>query len=91
MERQETIRMDEPKSLWNMSYILALVISTITAFSFYLNQSLLAGYLQSPEIGISAQVAGVIVGLFSFTSLFCHRMADPAGAGWPASVLQRDF
>ena len=48
METQETIRVNEPKSLWNMSYILALVISTITAFSFYLNQSLLAGYLQSP-------------------------------------------
>ena len=80
MEKQEAVQSNEPKSLWNMSYILALVISTITAFSFYMNQSLLAGYLQSPEIGISAQVAGVIVGLFSFTSLFsrpfCGIMAD---------------
>ena len=72
METQEKVQTNEPKSLWNLSYILALVISTITAFSFYMNQSLLAGYLQSPEIGISAQVAGVIVGLFSFTSLFCR-------------------
>ena len=72
MENREAQQLTEPKSLWNKSYILALVISTITAFSFYMNQSLLAGYLQSPEIGISAQVAGVIVGLFSFTSLFCR-------------------
>ena len=62
----------EPESLWNLSYILALVISTVSAFSFYMNQSLLAGYLQSPEIGITAQAAGVIVGLFSLTSLFCR-------------------
>lgn len=72
MEKENLGLPDEPKSLWNLSYILALVISTITAFSFYMNQSLLAGYLQSPEIGITAQVAGVIVGLFSFTSLFCR-------------------
>ena len=80
MEKTETLQTTEQKSLWNHSYILALVISTITAFSFYMNQSLLAGYLQSPEIGITAQVAGVIVGLFSITSLvcrpFCGIMAD---------------
>lgn len=66
------VQTNEPRSLWNYSYIIALVISTITAFSFYMNQSLLAGYLQSPEIAITAQVAGVIVGLFSLTSLFCR-------------------
>lgn len=61
-----------PEKLWNASYIFALAVSTFTAFSFYMNQSMLAGYLQSDGIGLTAQLAGVIVGLFSMTSLFCR-------------------
>lgn len=72
MEKKKEAIQGEPGSLWNLSYILALVISTVSGFSFYMNQSLLAGYLQGPEIGITAQTAGVIVGLFSLTSLFCR-------------------
>lgn len=72
MEKEKEAIRGEPGSLWNLSYILALVISTVSGFSFYMNQSLLAGYLQGPEIGITAQTAGVIVGLFSLTSLFCR-------------------
>ena len=72
MEKEKEAIRGEPGSLWNLSYILALVISTVSGFSFYMIQSLLAGYLQGPEIGITAQTAGVIVGLFSLTSLFCR-------------------
>ena len=63
-----------PEKLWNASYILALTVSAFTAFSFYLNQSMLAGYLQGDGIGLTAQLAGVIVGLFSMTSLFCRPL-----------------
>ena len=44
-----------PEKLWNASYIFALAISTFTAFSFYMNQSMLAGYLQSGGIGMTLQ------------------------------------
>ena len=80
MEKKKEAIQGEPGSLWNLSYILALVISTVSGFSFYMNQSLLAGYLQGPEIGITAQTAGVIVGLFSLTSLFLQAfLRDPGG------------
>ena len=69
---ENRLETNAPEKLWNASYIFALVVSTFTAFSFYMNQSMLAGYLQSDGIGLTAQLAGVIVGLFSMTSLFCR-------------------
>lgn len=64
--------------LWNRSYILVLLISTMSAFSFYMVATIMSKYLVG--IGISIALAGFIVGLFSLTSLFsrpfCGLMVD---------------
>lgn len=57
--------------LWNTGYIMILLVSTLSAFSFYTNQTILSKYL-TDEIGVAMSVAGMIVGLFSLTSLFCR-------------------
>ena len=60
----------EPKKLWNRQYILVLLLNILNAFSFYMVVTILSKYLVS--IGISIATAGVIVGLFSITSLCCR-------------------
>ena len=60
----------EPTKLWNRQYILVLLLNTLNAFSFYMVVTILSKYLVS--IGISIATAGVIVGLFSITSLCCR-------------------
>lgn len=64
--------------LWNRSYILVIVISTMSAFSFYMVATILSKYLVG--IGTTLALAGFIVGLFSLTSLFsrpfCGLMVD---------------
>lgn len=64
--------------LWNRSYILVIMISTMSAFSFYMVATILSKYLVG--IGTTLTLAGFIVGLFSLTSLFsrpfCGLMVD---------------
>jgi MFS family permease len=68
----------DPSKLWNRSYILAILISTLSSFSFLMIATLLSKYLM--EIGTTITVAGIIVGLFSLTALFsrpfCGLMVD---------------
>ena len=59
-----------PEKLWNRSYILVLLVSTLSSFSFYMVSTILSKYLVS--LGATISLAGVIVGLFSITSLFCR-------------------
>ena len=70
--------LSEPSSLWNRSYILVILISTMSAFSFYMVATIMSKYLVG--IGITIALAGFIVGLFSLTSLFsrpfCGLMVD---------------
>lgn len=67
-----------PSKLWNRSYILVILISTMSAFSFYMVATILSKYLVG--IGTTITLAGIIVGLFSLTSLFsrpfCGLMVD---------------
>ena len=73
-----------PAKLWNRQYILVLIISTLSAFSFFMVVTILSKYLTG--IGITIALAGVIVGLFSLTSLvsrpFCGLMADRLNNVW---------
>lgn len=75
---EQTITQSEPTKLWNKSYILVLIISTLSSFSFFMVATILSKYLVG--IGTTIALAGVIVGLFSLTSLFsrpfCGLMAD---------------
>lgn len=58
------------EKLWNKHYILVLTVNTLNSFSFYMVATILAKYLVNN--GITATMAGFIVGLFSLTSLFCR-------------------
>jgi MFS family permease len=73
-----TSTLSGPSKLWNRSYILVILISTMSAFSFYMVAMIISKYLVG--IGTSITLAGIIVGLFSLTSLisrpFCGLMAD---------------
>lgn len=60
----------EQTKLWNKYYILVLLVNALNAFSFYMVVTILSKYLV--EIGITITMAGIIVGLFSITSL-CFR------------------
>ena len=64
--------------LWNRSYILVILISTLSSFSLYMVATILSSYLVG--IGTTITLAGIIVGLFSLTALFsrpfCGLMAD---------------
>ncbi|MEX1377257.1 MAG: MFS transporter [Eubacteriales bacterium] len=68
----------EPSKLWNKSYIFILMISALNAFAFFMIATILSKYLVG--IGTTITLAGIIVGLFSITSLFsrplCGLMAD---------------
>lgn len=59
------------EKLWNQNYIMVLLVCTLSAFSFYTNQTILSKHLTT-GIGVSITLAGTIVGLFSLTSLFCR-------------------
>ena len=75
---------EQTQKLWNKQYILVLIISTLSSFSFYMVVTILSKYLTG--IGLSIALAGVIVGLFSLTSLFsrpfCGLMADRLNNVW---------
>lgn len=66
------------KSLWNKNFLCLFSVNVLISFSFYTIASILSEYLVG--IGISISVAGVIVGMFSITSLvcrpFCGILAD---------------
>ncbi len=76
--------MSDSSKLWNRSYILSILISTMSSFSFYMVATILSSYLLG--IGVTITVAGIIVGLFSLTSLFsrpfCGLMADRLNNGY---------
>ena len=81
----ETIQpVSTPAKLWNKQYILVLLIATLSSFSFFMVVTILSKYLTG--IGITIALAGVIVGLFSLTSLvsrpFCGLMADRLNNVW---------
>lgn len=80
----ESIQQSTPAKLWNKQYILVLLISTLSSFSFFMVVTILSKYLTG--IGITISLAGVIVGLFSLTSLFsrpfCGLMADRLNNVW---------
>lgn len=65
-------------ALWNRNFLCLFVVNVLISFSFYTIASILSEYLVG--IGISISVAGVIVGMFSITSLvcrpFCGLLAD---------------
>lgn len=65
----ENINIEQTK-LWNKYYILVLLVNALNAFSFYMVVTILSKYLV--QIGINITLVGVIVGLFSITSL-CVR------------------
>lgn len=66
------------KALWNRNFLCLFLVNVLISFSFYTIASILSEYLVG--IGISISVAGVIVGMFSITSLvcrpFCGVLAD---------------
>lgn len=53
--------------LWNRNFIRVFAANTLTSFSFYLTATILAQYLT--DSGLSISEAGLIIGLFSVTSL----------------------
>ena len=57
-------------TLWNRYYIMTVFINVLISFSFYMVASIMSKHLVN--IGIDVTVAGVIVGLFSITSLICR-------------------
>lgn len=64
--------------LWNIQFISLFLINTLNAFGFYMTMSILSKYLTS--IGITIAMAGIVVGMFSITSLvvrpFCGAVSD---------------
>ena len=58
------------EKLWNKKYISLIVVNTLSCFSFYMITTILTSYLV--DIGSSVSTAGIIVGLFSVTSLVMH-------------------
>lgn len=50
--------------------MLVLLVSTFSAFAFYMVATIMSKYLIG--LGVGVELAGVIVGLFSITSLFCR-------------------
>ena len=69
--RKDTASPENLEKLWNKNYIMVLLVCTLSAFSFYTNQTILSKHLTG-EMGVSMTLAGTIVGLFSLTSLFCR-------------------
>lgn len=65
-------------TLWNRNFLCLFLVNVLISFSFYTIASILSEYLVS--IGVSISVAGVIIGMFSVTSLvcrpFCGILAD---------------
>lgn len=82
MKQAQTLR--EPDKLWNLSYILVLIVSTLSSFSFYMVATIMSKYLVS--LGATIAFAGFVVGMFSITSLvcrpFCGVMADRLNNIW---------
>ncbi|MBO6241765.1 MAG: MFS transporter [Butyrivibrio sp.] len=67
------MRVENDIRLWNRQFVVLLLINLAGSFSFYMIATTLSKYLVS--IGISITFAGVIVGLFSLTSLICRPIS----------------
>lgn len=55
------------EKLWNKKYICLVAVNTFSGFSFYMITTILTTYLVG--VGSTVTLAGIIVGLFSVTSL----------------------
>lgn len=70
--------MKEKEKLWNLQFISLFIVNTLNSFGFYMIMSILSKYLTGT--GISLSMAGVVVGMFSITSLimrpFCGILSD---------------
>lgn len=66
------------ENLWNRQFVSLFVVNTLNSFGFYMIIAILSKYLTGN--GISLSMAGVVVGMFSVTSLvirpFCGIMTD---------------
>ncbi len=60
------------RSLWSSNFLCLFLVNVLISFSFYTIASILSEYLV--KIGISISMAGVIVGMFSITSLVCRPL-----------------
>lgn len=67
------VQEEKQERLWGFGYIMVLLVSLLSAFSFYTNQTILSKYLTG-DLNVPMAVAGSIVGLFSLTSLFCRPL-----------------
>ena len=68
------------EKLWTYQYTVLVLANTLNSFGFYMITTILSTYLT--EVGITLSAAGVIVGMFSVTSLvirpFCGILSDRA-------------
>lgn len=68
------------EKLWSRQYSILIFANTLNSFGFYMITTILSTYLT--EAGIALSAAGVIVGMFSVTSLvirpFCGFLSDRA-------------
>ncbi|MBD5463570.1 MAG: MFS transporter [Lachnospiraceae bacterium] len=66
------------EKLWNCQFVSLFIVNTINSFGFYMILSILSKYLI--DSGIILSLAGVIVGMFSITSLIirpiCGMLSD---------------
>lgn len=66
------------EKLWNKQFVSLFFVNTLNSFGFYMIVSVLSKYLVN--LGIALTTAGVIVGMFSITSLmvrpFCGILSD---------------
>ncbi|MCI8638615.1 MAG: MFS transporter [Coprococcus sp.] len=66
------------EKLWNRQFVSLFFVNTLNSFGFYMIVSVLSKYLVN--LGIALTTAGVIVGMFSITSLFvrpfCGILSD---------------
>lgn len=66
------------EKLWNYQFVTLFIVNTLNSFGFYMIMSILSKYLTTS--GTTLSMAGVIVGMFSITSLilrpFCGFLSD---------------
>ncbi len=68
-----SVKKGDSEVLWNKGYIIVLMVSTCASFSFNMMNSLLTKYLIG--LGTGVTIAGIIVGMFSITSLIVRPIS----------------
>lgn len=71
--------------LWNKKYICLVVVNTFSGFSFYMITTILTTYLVG--IGSTVTLAGIIVGLFSVTSLIVRPFTGYISDNYNKKIL----